>query len=55
MVMTGGNKIILGIHMSIERSMLVAERFIHELSIIKYGKHPIPTDGGMWYLVYAGL
>jgi len=39
------DKIILGIRISVERSMLVAERFIHELST-KYGKkkQSISTD-----------
>ena len=39
---------ILGIRISIERSMLVAEHFIQSL-IRKYGKHNISTDGGTWY------
>ena len=38
------DKIILGIRLSVERSMLVAERFIHELST-KYGKQSVSTDG----------
>jgi putative transposase len=42
------NKIILGIRISIERNMLVAEQFIQSL-IRKYGKHNISTDGGTWY------
>ena len=43
------NKMILGIRISIERSMLVAEQFIQSL-IRKYGKHNISTDGGgTWY------
>jgi len=41
-------KTILGIRISIERSMLVAEQFIQSL-IRKYGKHNISTDGGTWY------
>lgn len=41
-------KTILGIRISIERSMLVAEQFIQSL-IRKYGKHNISTDGGSWY------
>lgn len=40
-----GDKMILGIRISIERSMLVAEQFIQS-SIRKYGKHNISTDGG---------
>ena len=39
---------ILGIRISIERTMLVAERFLQEL-IRKYGKQSISTDGGTWY------
>ena len=42
------NKMILGIRLSIERSMLVAEQFIKSL-IRRYGKHNISTDGGTWY------
>ncbi|MFL6316092.1 MAG: hypothetical protein ACJ73C_05045 [Nitrososphaeraceae archaeon] len=42
------NKMILGIRLSIERSMLVAEQFIKSL-IRRYGKHNISTDGGIWY------
>ena len=33
------DKIILGIHISIERTMLIAERFIKNL-VKRYGKHP---------------
>ena len=39
---------ILGIHISIERNMLIAEQFLQNL-IRKYGKHRISTDGGTWY------
>jgi putative transposase len=42
------DKTILGIHISYERSMLIAEHFIHSL-VKKYGKHPVSTDGGTWY------
>ena len=42
------DKIILGIRISFERTMLVAERFLQEL-VRKYGKHPVSTDGGTWY------
>jgi putative transposase len=42
------NKTILGIHISAERNMFVAERFLQGL-VNKYGKHPISTDGGTWY------
>ena len=39
---------ILGIDVSFERAMLVAERFIASL-INMHGKHPVSTDGGTWY------
>ena len=39
------DKMILGIRISIERSMLVAKQFIQSL-IRKYVKHNISTDGG---------
>ena len=42
------NKTILGIHISVERNMFVAEQFLQGL-VNKYGKHPISTDGGTWY------
>ena len=42
------DKTILGIRISVERSMLIAERFIHELST-NYGKRSVSTDGGTWY------
>ena len=44
------DKIIPRIHISVKRSMLVVERFIHELST-KYGKkkQSISTDGGPWH------
>ncbi len=44
------DKIIPGIRISVERSMLVVERFIHELST-KYGKkkQSISTDRGPWH------
>ena len=40
------DKITLGIRISVERSVLVAERFIHEL-LTKYGKRKqsVSTDG----------
>jgi putative transposase len=42
-------KVILGIRISFERTMLVAERFLKDL-IKKYGNHPLSTDGGgTWY------
>lgn len=42
------NRTILGIRISIERNMLVAEQFIQSL-IRRYGRHNISTDGGTWY------
>jgi putative transposase len=39
---------ILGIHISEQRNMLVASKFIESL-IIKYGCHPVYSDGGTWY------
>ncbi len=39
---------ILQIDVSVERAMLVAERFIASL-VDRYGKHPVSTDGGTWY------
>ena len=42
------DKIVLGIRISIERSILVAERFIQKLCT-EYGKHSVYTDGGTWY------
>ena len=43
------NKFILGIHISFERTILVAERFLNSL-IKDYGKHSLSTDdGGTWY------
>ena len=39
---------VLGIYISEERNMLIAERFIQSL-IEKYGKHTVYTDGGTWY------
>ena len=42
-------RIVLGIRISLERNMLVAERFIQKLAT-EYGKHPVRTDGrGTWY------
>ena len=43
------DKIILGIRISFERTMLVAER-VYKRLVRKYGKHPVSTDGsGTWY------
>ena len=39
---------VLGIHISEERNMFVAENFIRSL-VEKYGKHTVYTDGGTWY------
>ena len=39
---------VLGIYISEERNMLVAEKFIKSL-VSKYGKHAVYTDGGTWY------
>ena len=42
------DKIILGIRrISFERTMLVAERFLQQELVRKYGKHPVSTDGGV--------
>ena len=42
------NQLVLGIHISEERNMLVDEKFIKSL-VEKYGRHVIYTDGGTWY------
>jgi putative transposase len=42
------DKSVLGIHISEERNMFVAENFIRSL-IYKYGRHTVYTDGGTWY------
>ncbi|HET7643906.1 MAG TPA: DDE-type integrase/transposase/recombinase [Nitrososphaeraceae archaeon] len=42
------HKLVLGIHISEKRNMLVAEKFIRSL-VEKYGKHTVYTDGGTWY------
>ena len=39
---------VLGIYISEERNMLVAEKFIKSL-VENYGKHSVYTDGGTWY------
>lgn len=39
---------ILGINISNERNMFVAENFIRSL-VDKYGRHTVYTDGGTWY------
>ena len=42
------HKSVLGIHISKERNMFVAEQFIRSI-VEKYGKHTVYTDGGTWY------
>jgi putative transposase len=42
------SKEILGIRISKERNMLLAEQFISSLVKI-HGQHPVSTDGGTWY------
>jgi putative transposase len=39
---------VLGIYISEERNMIIAEKFIRSL-VSKYGKHTVYTDGGTWY------
>jgi transposase-like protein len=39
---------VLGIYLSQDRNMLIAEKFIGSL-VLKYGKHTVYTDGGTWY------
>ena len=39
---------VLGIYISEERNMLVAEKFIRSL-VERYGTHSMYTDGGTWY------
>jgi putative transposase len=39
---------VLGIYISKERNMLIAEKFIRTL-VEKYGRHPVYTNGGTWY------
>ena len=42
------HKEILGINISKERNMFVAEHFLSNI-VDEYGKHSISTDGGSWY------
>jgi hypothetical protein len=42
------NKLILGIRICFERTILVAERFMNSL-VKDYGKHSLSTDEGTWY------
>jgi transposase-like protein len=39
------HKSVRGIHISEERNMLIAEKFIRSF-VEKYGKHTVYTDGG---------
>jgi transposase-like protein len=39
---------VLGIYLSVERNILVAEKFIRSI-VQKYVKHTVYTDGGTWY------
>jgi transposase-like protein len=39
---------VLGIYISEERNMIVAEKFIQSL-VSNYEKHIVYTDGGTWY------
>ena len=39
---------MLGIYISEERNMIIAEKFIRSL-VSNYGKHTVYTDGGTWY------
>ena len=43
------SKEILGINISKERNMLLAEQFISSLVKIHGHQHPVSTDGGTWY------
>ena len=47
-----GHRTILGIHISNERNMFLAENFIRS-PISIYGKHTVYTDGGTWDPQYA--
>lgn len=44
------NKTIVGVHLSVERNMLVAEKQFLQNIIKKYGKHPVSSDRGTWYV-----
>ena len=41
------HRTILGIHISNERIMFIAENFISSL-VNKFGKHAVYSDGGIW-------
>jgi putative transposase len=43
------NQSVLGIYISKERNMLVAEEKFIRSPVSKYGKHSVYTDGGTWY------
>ena len=50
------DKIILGIRISFKkRTMLVAERFLQQELVRKYGKHPVSTDGSGTWCLSSGL
>ena len=40
---------VLGIHISEERNMFVAENYFIQSLLSKYGRHTVYTDGGTWY------
>ena len=42
------NRQILELYVSLERNMLIAERFLSGLVRV-HGNHPVSTDGGTWY------
>ncbi len=42
------NKEIVGLRISKERNMFVAERFLSDI-VDKHGQHPVSTDGSTWY------
>ena len=42
------HQFVLGIYISEERNMFVAEKFISSL-VEKYGRHTVYTDDGTWY------
>jgi putative transposase len=42
------SKEVLGLNISKERKMFVAERFLSNV-VKEYGEHPVSTDGGTWY------
>ena len=42
------NRTVLGVHISRDRTMIVAEAFLKTLKKI-YGKHPVYSGRGTWY------